>query len=82
MRFVALEGSSVASARSNILSCAFGAESMLDWVYVGSTGNCGSGGAEKGLRKCRHGVVNEQETENIDGISSSNIKEDVKLLGT
>jgi hypothetical protein len=58
VRFVALEGGGVASTRSDILSCALGTESLLDGVYVGSTANCGSGGAEKGLREGRHGEIN------------------------
>ena len=62
VRFVALEGGGVASARSDILSCALGTESLPDGVYVGSTANCSSGGAEKGLRERRHGEMNEQET--------------------
>ena len=90
VRFVALEGSSVASARSNVLSCAFGTESVLDWVYTGSTGNCSSGSAEKGLRKYRHGEMNEQETKErrgemqeeeamVEVIPSYEAKKDVKL---
>src|SRR5215469_16566193 len=62
MWFVALEDGGIASARGDILSCALGTECLLDGVYTGSTGNCGSGGAEKGLRERRHGEMNEQET--------------------